>query len=151
MLITSSRKPSAKTRILCKYLANFFNCEYINRGKMGMWEVLDLSQDEPILIVGEYHGNPGSLAFYDAEGTCLLSIYVSVSKLGNVESKLKKIEPAVIGTGELADVVSNILSLEQVQEGPCKRCVMIDEGRMDFIDSGNTLFKLLIKSFRSFL
>ena len=79
MLITSSRKPSIKTRTLCKELASFFQCESINRGKMGMKETLSLVADGPLLIVGEYHGNPGSLIFYAQDGRELLSIRISVT------------------------------------------------------------------------
>ncbi|MCG7852848.1 MAG: rRNA maturation protein, partial [Methanosarcinaceae archaeon] len=74
MLITSSRKPSAITRILCKQLASFLNCDYINRGKKSIGEVLYLVEGETLLVAGEYHGNPGSITFFDGEGECFLSL-----------------------------------------------------------------------------
>ena len=77
MLITSSRKPSGKTKILCKTLALFFDCTYMTRGKMSLSEVLEEGRENIVLIVGEFHGNPGSLSFYDTAGTLYLSLHIS--------------------------------------------------------------------------
>lgn len=149
MLITSSRKPSNRTRTLCKYLATFFNCEYVNRGKMGMGEVLHLAHDDPLLIVGEFHGNPGSLAIYDGNGLCLLSIHMTVSDPENLKfSKLKLIEPVIVGTGKLVDAMISSLSLQRANNSSNPRCIIVDNEMIDFIDSGNLLFKLKVKSLK---
>ena len=153
MLITSSRKPSNRTRTLCKYLATFFNCEYVNRGKMGMGEVLHLAHDDPLLIVGEFHGNPGSLAIYDGNGLCLLSIHMTVAYPVNLKfSKLKLVEPVIVGAGEsklkLADAIASSLSLLSVDDPSYQRCIIVDNEMIDFIDSGNLLFKLKVKSLK---
>ena len=151
MLITSSRKPSNRTRTLCKYLATFFNCEYVNRGKMGMGEVLHLAHDNPLLIVGEFHGNPGSLAIYDGNGLCLLSIHMTVSYPENSKfSKLKLVEPApvIVGTGKLVDALVSGLSLQRANNSSCPRCVIVNNEMIDFIDSGNLFFKLKVKSLK---
>ena len=65
MLVTSSRKPSAKTRTLCKLLSRFIAGRSMTRGKMGMQELLEFAEGGPLIVVGEYHGNPGELSFYD--------------------------------------------------------------------------------------
>ena len=157
MLITSSRKPSNRTRTLCKYLATFFNCEYVNRGKMGMGEVLHLAHDDPLLIVGEFHGNPGSLAIYDSNGLCLLSIHMTVSYPENSKfSKLKLVEPVIVGTGrselnlKLADALASSLSLQRTNDTSDPRYAMVydDGGMIDFIDFGNVLFKIKVKSLK---
>ena len=151
MLITSSRKPSNRTRTLCKYLATFFNCEYVNRGKMGMGEVLHLAHDDPLLIVGEFHGNPGSLAIYDGKGLCLLSIHMTLSYPVNLKfSKLKLVEPVIVGTGKskLADAIASSLSLLSVDDPSNPRCVIVDNEIIDFIDSDTLLFKLKVKSLK---
>ena len=157
MLITSSRKPSNRTRTLCKHLATFLNCEYVNRGKMGMGEVLHLAHNNPLLIVGEFHGNPGSLAIYDGNGLCLLSIHMTVSYPENSKfSKLKLVEPVIVGTGrsklelKLADALASSLSLQRANVTSDPRYAMVydDGGMIDFIDSGNLLFKLKVKSLK---
>lgn len=77
MLLTSSRKPSFKTKILCKKLALFCDAAYMTRGKMPMSEVLERGSGAVLCVVGEYHGNPGSLSFYDPSGRLFLSLRFS--------------------------------------------------------------------------
>ena len=68
-----------------------------------MGEVLDLSHGSPLVIVGEYHGNPGSLTFYNPEGYCKLSVYVSLlPSRGILYSKTSGVVPSVVGPGEFA-------------------------------------------------
>lgn len=151
MLITSSRKPSNRTRTLCKCLSTFFNCEYVNRGKMGMGEVLHLAHDDSLLIIGEFHGNPGSLAIYDGNGLCLLSIHMTVSDPDKLKfSKLKLVEPVIVGTGKskLADTISSSLSLLSADNPSNPRCVIVNDEIIDFIDSNTLLFKLKVKSLK---
>lgn len=149
MLITSSRKPSNGTRTLCKHLATFFNCEYINRGKMGMGEVLNLAHDNSLLVVGEFHGNPGSLAIYDGNGICLLSIHMTVSYPDNSKySKLKLLKPVIAGSDELANAIANSLSLQRADDPSGSRYATINDGIMNFIDSGKLIFKIKVKSLK---
>lgn len=63
MLVTSSRKPSAKTRTLCKLLSRFIAGRCISRGKMGMQELLEFAEGGPLIVIGEYTEIPGSLPF----------------------------------------------------------------------------------------
>jgi len=77
MLITSSRKPSFKTKIICKKLALFFDGAYMTRGKMPFSEVLERGVGSALVVVGEYHGNPGSLSFYDSDSRPFLSVRFS--------------------------------------------------------------------------
>ncbi|MDR2943538.1 MAG: hypothetical protein LBU81_00350 [Methanosarcinales archaeon] len=77
MLLTSSRKPSSKTKILCKKLALFCDAAYMTRGKMPLSEVLEQGSGAVLCIVGEFHGNPGSLSFYDPKGRLFLSLRFS--------------------------------------------------------------------------
>ena len=149
MLITSSRKPSNRTRTLCKYLATFFNCEYVNRGKMGMGTVLNLAHDNPLLIAGEFHGNPGSLAIYDSNGHCLLSVHMTVSYPDNSKfKKLKLLEPVIVGRGKLASAIANSFSLQLADKPSGPRCVIVNDGMIDFIDSGKLIFKINVKSLK---
>ncbi len=62
MILTTSRKPSRKTRSLAKALARFLNWEYVNRGKMSLDEVFQL--DREVCIISEIKGNPAILHFY---------------------------------------------------------------------------------------
>ena len=84
MLITSSRKPSFKTKIICKKLALFFDGAYMTRGKMPFSEVLGRGEGSVLLVVGEYHGNPGSLSFYDSDSRPVLSVRFSETSVDSV-------------------------------------------------------------------
>ena len=84
MLITSSRKPSFKTKIICKKLALFFDGAYMTRGKMPFSEVLERGVGSALLVVGEYHGNPGSLSFYDSDSRPAVSVHFSETTVDSV-------------------------------------------------------------------
>jgi U3 small nucleolar ribonucleoprotein protein IMP4 len=82
MLISTSRKPSPKTRAFCKNLSNAFSCHYINRGKMSMRE-LQLKAAEyncdSVVLVHEIEGNPSKITFFSQEGVEILAISGSVN------------------------------------------------------------------------
>ncbi|HJH30354.1 MAG TPA: hypothetical protein C5S51_11845 [Methanosarcinaceae archaeon] len=118
---------------------------------MGMGEVLNLAHDTPLLIAGEFHGNPGSLAIYDGNGLCLLSIHMTFSHPENLKfSKLKLVEPVIVGSGKskLANAIASNLSLQLVNDSSNPRCVIVNDGIIDFIDSGKLLFKIKVKSLK---
>jgi U3 small nucleolar ribonucleoprotein protein IMP4 len=150
MLITSSRKPSAITRILCKQLASFLNCDYINRGKKSIGEVLYLVEGETLLVAGEYHGNPGSITFFDGEGECLLSLHINAAfPSGFKYTKLKDVKPVIEGTSKLASAIAAAFSLEHGDNTPYLRSIQVDDDKIDFFDSGNLILRLHVKSSRS--
>ncbi len=62
MLLTTSRKPSRKTRSLAKALSRFLNWRYVNRGKMNLEKVFSLDKD--VAIIEEIKGNPAILKMY---------------------------------------------------------------------------------------
>ncbi len=148
MLITSSRKPSASTRTLCKLLASFFNCAYFNRGKMGMGEVLDHADTSPLMVIGEYHGNPGSISVYDPDGFCVLSIYMSVWTSDEPYCSPGSAETSLEGKGELAPVLSELLQMDENPSALQK--IVISDKQIDFLESDRVLFSLKIRSHRIF-
>lgn len=151
MLITSSRKPSINTRALCKDLASFFQCECINRGKMGMKETLSLVEDGPglLLLIGEYHGNPGSLIFYAPDGRELLSIRISVTNIRKLpKGKLYDSSPVATGHADIAPVLARILGIELTDEPSSPLVLDISNDYLDFSYDGQQLFRLNVKSIR---
>jgi hypothetical protein len=67
MLLTTSRRTSQRTRTFCRELASLFPlCEYCNRGKKSVRELLDyalLNGHEHILVVETKDGNPSRIAY----------------------------------------------------------------------------------------
>ena len=82
MLISTSRKPSQKTRKFCKTLARVTDSTSVNRGKMNMRELLlkALEVDEyNLAIVNEIKGNPSRISFFSNKGELLLTILIGVT------------------------------------------------------------------------
>ena len=111
MLISTSRKPSQKTRKFCKNFARLTDSTSVNRGKMNMRELLlkALEVDEyNLAIVNEIKGNPSKITFYSNKGEVLLVILISVvlenEKLNMAPSKLK-----MVSNIKKLDVLSDIL------------------------------------------
>jgi U3 small nucleolar ribonucleoprotein protein IMP4 len=67
MLITTSRKPSQRTRTFCRGLERVIKARYINRGKMSLREVFLKAKEmefDRIAIISERDGNPNGLDIY---------------------------------------------------------------------------------------
>ncbi|MDQ1254607.1 MAG: small nucleolar ribonucleoprotein [Euryarchaeota archaeon] len=155
MLITSSRKPSAKTRTLCKLLSRFTGSRCINRGKMGMHELVEFAQGSPLIVIGEYHGNPGELSFYDENGKSLFSLRFTDWYSGEVDSYwFPDAEPVLTGEGEIADALESFFHFQKVDSDkidqlPSRSTLIAAEDKyIDFIGDRNSLFKLNMKGFK---
>ena len=116
MLISTSRKPSQKTRKFCKNFAHATDSTSVNRGKMNMREILlkAISEDEVNLaLVNEIKGNPSKIAFYSNRGEELLTILITVSlpseRLNIQPSKLK-----IVSEVDQLNCLSDILGYELV-------------------------------------
>lgn len=121
MLISTSRKPSQKTRKFCKNLAHALGSKSVNRGKMNMRELLlkALELDEfNLAIVNEIKGNPSKITFYSNRGEVLLVILISASieneRLNIAPSKLK-----IVSDIEQLNILSEILDIELVKNAEC--------------------------------
>lgn len=157
MLVTSSRKPSAKTRALCKLLSRFIASRSISRGKMGMQELLEVAEGKALIVVGEYHGNPGELSFYDNTGKLLFSLRFSDWYSEELDSYwFPNVEPVLTGKGEIADALEsffhfNRVESEKVDQLPPNSLVMAaGEKEIDFTGNGKSLFKFNIKGFKKY-
>ena len=118
MLISTSRKPSQKTRKFCKNLAHSTGSVSVNRGKMNMRELLlkALELEEfNLAVVNEIKGNPSKVSFYSNKGDVLLVILIGASleydKLNIAPSKLK-----IVSQVEKLDVLGEILDIELVDK-----------------------------------
>lgn len=157
MLVTSSRKPSAKTRTLCKLLSRFIASRCIPRGKMGMQELLEFAEGKPFIVVGEYHGNPGELSFYDDAGKLLFSLRFSDWYSEEIGSYwFPDLEPVLTGKGEIADALESFFNFNRVESDkvdqfPSRSTLMVaGDKEIDFMGGGKSLFKFSIKGFKKY-
>jgi U3 small nucleolar ribonucleoprotein protein IMP4 len=155
MLITSSRKPSAKTRTLCKLLSRFTAGRCINRGKMGMHELLESAHGSLLMVIGEYHGNPGELSFYDENGKLLFSLRFTDWYSREIDSFwFPDVEPSLTGKGEAADALESFFHFQRVDGDEIDQLpsrstlIAVGDGYIDFIGDRKSLFKLNIKGFK---
>ena len=147
MLITTSRKPSARTRSLCKLLSRFIAGRCITRGKMGMKELLEFADGGPLIVIGEYHGNPGELSFYDENGKLLFSIRFTDWYSEESDSYwFPDVEPALSGQGEIADAFESFFD----QLPSDSTLIVVGEKYIDFIGSKKSLFKLNLRGFKKY-
>jgi len=142
MLISTSRKPSQKTRKFCKNFAHATDSTSVNRGKMNMRELLlkALAEDEVNLaIVNEIKGNPSRITFYSNKGDELLTILISVTttneRLNISPSKLK-----IVSDVENLNVLNDILGFELVDKAE-ENYIYISSGYDDVIAKINFINK----------
>lgn len=154
MIITSSRKPSDKTKSLCRKLSLFFDCRYIPRGKLSLSDLLQLGRENVVLVVGEYHGNPGNLAFYDESGTLRVSFLISETYPEQIDEKHirnGKLDIEGIGTG--AEILSHMLlnlppvSVSSNTDG---RILSITPEKIDFLQKKACLLRFHIKGIKTY-
>jgi U3 small nucleolar ribonucleoprotein protein IMP4 len=111
MLISTSRKPSQKTRKFCKNLARVTDSTSVNRGKMNMRELLlkALEVDEyNLAIVNEIKGNPSRISFFSNKGELLLTILIGVT-LDNEKTNIAPSQLKIVSEVKKLDVLSDIL------------------------------------------
>ena len=157
MLVTSSRKPSARTRALCKLLSRFIAGRCITRGKMGMQELLEFAKGGPLIVIGEYHGNPGEFGFYDETGKLLFSLRFTDWYSKELDSYwFSEVKPALAGKEEIADAFESYFHFQRVENDkidqlpPGSTLITVGEKDIDFMGSGKSLFKLNLRGFKKY-
>lgn len=125
MIITTSRKPTSKTRIFCKHLSRFTGKEYRTRGKTS----LSLLAAPSFLVVGESNGNPASFNFF-LNNECILSIRANVSLDKEIDLAG---EPVIKGDTPLAFALSKATGLRMGEDG--ERIIRVND-KIEFIDKG---------------
>jgi U3 small nucleolar ribonucleoprotein protein IMP4 len=118
MLISTSRKPSQKTRKFCKNLARVTDSTSVNRGKMNFRELLlkALEVDEyNVAVVNEIKGNPSRISFFSNKGELLLTILIGVT-LDNEKTNFAPSQLKIVSEVKELDVLSDILDLDLVDK-----------------------------------
>lgn len=125
MIVTTARKPCAKTRSLARRVARFLCSEFLTRGKASLDEI----PGDRALVIGDIKGNPGSMALY-IDGREELSLRFNLMLCEEFQAREK---PVILGDGELAEKLAGALG---IGKGDGARAIMIDDMRMEFLDRG---------------
>ena len=142
MLISTSRKPSQKTRKFCKNLAHSTDSTSVNRGKMNMRELLLRALDEDevnLAIVNEIKGNPSRITFYSNKGEVLLTILISVTTT-NERINISPSQLKIVSEVQKLNSLSDILGFELVDEAG-ENYIHITGGYEDLIAKINFINK----------
>ena len=142
MLISTSRKPSQKTRKFCKNLAHSTDSTSVNRGKMNMRELLLRALDEDevnLAIVNEIKGNPSRITFYSNKGEVLLTILISVTTT-NERINISPSQLKIVSEVQKLNCLSDILGFELVDEADANY-IHITGGYEDLIAKINFINK----------
>ena len=147
MFVTTSRDPSAKARRFARALASFLSLTYVNRGKQRLEGQEGETGDEPWLVVIEDHGNPAGLVKHRSKDSTIGEERLSFQLIGEPEGRrLKKMTPSVAGEGETARHIAQLFELAWSSE--CRhvsgRMIQVASGSIDFMDEGETKFRLRI-------
>lgn len=118
MLISTSRKPSQKTRKFCKNFSHATVSSYVNRGKMNMRELLlkalELGEVN-IAVVHEIKGNPSRITFYSNKGEVLLVLLINVT-LTNERLHISPKNLTVVSKVEKLNSLAEIFTFPLVEE-----------------------------------
>ena len=118
MLISTSRKPSQKTRKFCKNFSHATVSSYVNRGKMNMRELLlkalELGEVN-IAVVHEIKGNPSRITFYSNKGEVLLLLLINVT-LTNERLHISPKNLTVVSEVEKLNSLAEIFTFPLVEE-----------------------------------
>jgi len=80
MLITTSRKPSQRTRTFCRGLERALKARCVNRGKMSLRDVFlkaNEMEEDRVAVVSERDGNPNGMKLYQ-DGELFISLQLTV-------------------------------------------------------------------------
>ena len=119
MLITTSRKPSSRTRSFARSLERVLNSKSINRGKMSIRDVILKAKalgHLKIAVISEMKGNPSRMDFYDSEGEIILSFAITVSNSiasGRIQKKKLHLRWEL---NKKTDIKDKIISLLEIPE-----------------------------------
>jgi len=136
MRVSTSRRPSPKTRRLARTLALFLGIEYMTRGKTG------LDDDEEVwMVVVEGDGNPTGLARRSRGEEGLLRFAVSVE---GRPRRLARKRPVVSGSGKAARDLAEFFGLDWSPEGAAERVIRVGDEFVDLVDGEDLVLRLKI-------
>ncbi len=157
MLITTSRKPSNRTRSFCHDLSHVLNAKYVNRGKMSFRDVLIKSASlgfQEIAVVSQIKGNPSKIEIYNEHNELLLFLKITVSLLnlkGRIDSDALSIRC------EIEEIKNPLINTLNVPEGNSnKNLIWVKKGEgenkaiLEFYDKDGSIRdpRIYVKSWR---
>ena len=154
LLVTTSRKPCARTRTLAKDLHHILlHSKYFNRGKSSLDHVAELARAngfDHALIISERNGNPSQLRFIEVFEDDWQwvgpSINIQSVKLCREFQGYKRTKPQAITVDDTLGIAS-LFSAEVSDEGPI--ALKLDKEKISFYFSEKEIGpRMVISSIR---
>ncbi|RLE46457.1 MAG: rRNA maturation protein [Candidatus Methanomethylicota archaeon] len=144
MLLTTSRKPSRKTRSLAKALARYLNWRYVNRGKMSLEDVFLL--DKHVAIIEEVKGNPAVLKLY-RDGKQHFMLRFNASNIKKV--KMDDSPPVFVGNPPFDPLLFGAIphskaGLKLMRKVEFPKEIVVKDGRLYFYYKDELVFSLKV-------
>ncbi|MGI6482368.1 MAG: Brix domain-containing protein [Methanobacterium sp.] len=123
MLVTTSRKPSQRTRTFCRGLERVSKTRCVNRGKMSLRDVFLKSRElgtNLVAVISEKNGNPNGMEIYE-DGVLFATLKLAAD-LSLPKGRIKKDETCLrCEVDELKGLASKIfeIPLENSEESKC--------------------------------
>lgn len=134
ILFTTSRKPSKNTRRLARAFSCFIpKSVYLTRGKASIKELTEWAKEaglEKVCVFGEWHGNPGSITFYDLKGEREQVLRIRGSK----SKRFRKKQAKVFVGGEKAKWFMKTFLIKECDKNARARIIANEEGVSGFYD-----------------
>ncbi len=163
LIITTSRKPSQKTRRFAQFLKHYFNFMYINRGKTSFNKIVNQVKQENVnklLVITETKGNPSSINIYNTEDyeNPIFSIYLNVSlPQNNSKINVDSENIFIINKAKSLNEINELFIPLKSQEKIKNNCIITRDydkndsiASVTFIDKKgeDTKYKVYIKGFK---
>lgn len=143
MLVTTSRKPSQNTRTIARLLARLLGSIYFSRGKAS-FDVLvseaEKSGFKRVLVIGEDHGNVGSLSFWQ-DGWLEPEVNVKSVFLGtkNRVARVSKVD----SQDEFGVKLKQLFALDEMEEGTTR--MVLNRESVIFFEEGRKVLEFKLR------
>lgn len=149
MLVTTSRKPSRRTRAFTRALAAYLGVHSLNRGKRSLSELFELASEDDgrLVMVGERMGNPALLTFY-REGVPLFWISFTSPPIRREEVDVRILPLGVEGNGELCDCLRSFFEDGDHPQGEARKTLKVSADELEMYTCGERVLTLKLRGFR---
>jgi len=148
MLVSTSRKPSRRTRAFSRALAAYLGVHHLNRGKRSLTELFELASEDDgrLVMVGERMGNPTKLTFY-RESVPLFWIAFTSPPIRKEDVDVRILPLDVEGNGELCESLRSFFEEEGHPQGGARKTLKVSANELELYTCGENVLTLKLRGF----
>jgi len=148
MLVSTSRKPSRRTRAFTRALAAYLGVHSLNRGKRSLSELFEMASEDDgrLVMVGERMGNPTLLTFYK-EGVPLFWIAFTSPPIRRADVDVRILPIEVEGRGELCDCLREFFENDVPSQSEARKTLKVGANELELYTCGERVLTLKLRGF----